>query len=98
MNHPAGFGSENKLCKCSFPAKSSTLKKQKVRQRYVATLTQPQYNTVEGSVSAVSRVVTENRVLLVSEVLIHFCFEHLLDGYGKEALQLLPDVACGLAL
>ena len=42
--------------------------------------------------------VSENRILLVPEVLVHFGFEHLLDGSGKEALQLLLNVACGLAL
>ena len=31
-------------------------------------------------------------------MLVHFGFEHLLDGSGKEALQLLLDVACGFTL
>ena len=42
--------------------------------------------------------VSENRILLVAEVLVHFGFEHLLDSSGKEALQIFLDVACGFTL
>ena len=44
------------------------------------------YRLFTIAVTAVSRVVSGNRVLLIAEVFVHFSLEHLLDCSGKQLL------------
>ena len=45
--------------------------------------------------AAVSGVVPGYRVLLVTEMFVHFRFEHLLDSSGKQLFQLCLNVSGG---
>lgn len=49
------------------------------------------------AVSTVSGIISENGVLFVTKMLIHFCFEYLLDGSRKQFFQHLLNISCGLA-
>ena len=50
------------------------------------------------TVAAVARIISEDRILLVTEMLIHLCLQHLLDGAGKETLKFRLYVCGSIAL
>ena len=53
------------------------------------------YRLFPVTIPTVSGVVPGYRVLLVTEMFVHFCFEHLLDSSGKQLFQLCLNVSGG---
>ncbi len=45
--------------------------------------------------ATVTGIIPGYRVLLVTEMFVHFCLEHLLDGSGKQLFQLCLNVSGG---
>ena len=53
------------------------------------------YRLFPVTIPTVSGVVPGYRVLLVTEMFVHFRFEHLLDSSGKQLFQLCLNVSGG---
>ena len=45
--------------------------------------------------AAVTEIIPGYRVLLVTEMFVHFCLDHLLNSSDKDSFQLCLNVACG---
>ena len=56
------------------------------------------YRLFPVTIPTVSGVVPGYGVLLVTEMFVHFCLEHLLDGSGKQLFQLCLNVSGCLAV
>lgn len=50
------------------------------------------------TISTVAGIVAENRVFLITQMLVHLSFKHLLDSSCKQTLELSLNIACAFAL